>query len=84
MDSERKIIKRIEDLRKAIAYARDTQRLLSTGQRICCQQEIAQWYRVLDGQSYAKYIIPDHLEDLVQECLTQIEKHQWTPPEIIY
>lgn len=78
------ILKRIDQLRDAIAYSRDQMKGMSFTQGIACNQEIAQWFRVLEGQSTPNYIIPKHLEDKVQSILKLIKEKQWKRPKIRY
>ena len=79
------IIERIDYLRAAIGYSRDRQRGMSVEQGIACQQEIAGWYRVMDGlRTKPPYTIPAHLEAKVVAIHERINTEEWTKPKIDY
>ena len=81
------ILNRIEYLRNAIAYSRCEGSTMTIGQGICCNQEIASWFKVLaridlevttTGQ--AKYVIPEHLENKVDRINRLIDQFNWIKP----
>ena len=79
------IIDRIDYLRAAIAYSRDRQRGMSVENGIACNQEIAGWYKVMDGvRQKPPYTISSHLESKVADIHERIKTEEWTKPEIDY
>ena len=78
------ILNRIDELRDAIAYSRDQMCGMKIGQGVACNQEIAQWFRVMEGQTKPNYTIPKHLEARVQNILKEIKEKQWKRPKIRY
>lgn len=77
------ITQRIDYLRTAIAYSRYECRIMSVSQGICCNQEIAAWYKVLDGASETpSYTIPQHLDKKVALIHKKIKDTYWEKPRI--
>lgn len=77
------IKQRINQLRLAIAYSRDQQKIMSIGEGIMCHQEIAAWFRVLDGEvEQPKYTITKVMETKVTEIQNIISQTGWEKPQI--
>lgn len=83
------ILQRIDYLRIAIAYSRNESRIMSVGQGICCNQEIASWFKVLHRielevitQGQAKYVIPAHIEEKVIQINDIVDQINWERPLI--
>ncbi len=74
---------RIKELRNAIAYSRNEQKIMTVGEGICCNQEVAAWFRVLDGQhTEPKYTITNRVNDKVTDINECVHKENWERPEI--
>lgn len=76
---------RIADLINVHAYTNITNTYLSVNQRICLTQERAAWMSVLD-ETYPddhepRYVIPAHLEYLVEKVLRELSEQNWIKPE---
>ncbi|WP_299682996.1 hypothetical protein [uncultured Tenacibaculum sp.] len=80
----REIENRIKELRNAIAYSRNEQKIMTIGEGICCNLEIASWFRVMDGQSsQPKYTVSEIVNDKVLDINDCIIEENWIKPEII-
>lgn len=79
------IINRIEYLRTAIAYSRYTEKHMTVGQGIMCNQEIAGWFAVLDDRlKHPEYVIPIAIEDKVELINNLVITQDWqNPSELI-
>lgn len=77
------IKRRIKELRNAIAYSRNEEKIMSIGEGICCNLEIASWFRVLDGENNEpKYVISDIVNEKVALINRCILRESWERPEI--
>lgn len=75
---------RLKDLRNAISYSRNEGKIMTIGEGICCNQEIAAWFRVIEEEhTEPKYIVNDMINQKVLEINNCIEKENWEKPEII-
>lgn len=84
MTEKQQILNRIELLRNAIGYSRDQQKIMSIGEGIMCNQEIAGWYRVLDGEgSTPRYTVTVIIESKVKEIAKIIKQTGWEKPQIL-
>lgn len=84
------ITDRIQYLRDAIAYSRYEGKGMSISQGICCNQEIAAWFKILHDLEFnessitePKYIIPNHLENRVTLIHVNIKQEDWHKPQIL-
>ncbi|MFL0104942.1 hypothetical protein [Tenacibaculum maritimum] len=78
MIEKQEIRNRISKLRDAIAYSRHEQKIMSLGEGILCNYEIACWFRVLDGEVRdPKYTIPRSIENKVTQINKQIQVEVW-------
>lgn len=83
MTEKQEILDRMEQLRNAIGYSRDQQKIMSIGEGIMCNQEVAGWYRVLDSEtSKPKYTVTTIIENKVREIEKIIEQTGWKKPII--
>jgi len=77
------MIKRIELLRLAISYSRDTQKIMSITEGIMCHQEIASWFGVMDYRTkYPRYVVTDEIETKIKQIQEKIKETNWIKPEI--
>lgn len=81
---QKDIIKnRIQYLRDAIAYSRYEHKIMTIGEGILCNYEIACWCRVLDGDGKRpKYRVTEAIEAKVAQINEQIKTRRWKRPLI--
>jgi len=74
---------RMEYLRNAIAYSRHTESMMTIGEGIMCNQEVAALFSVCDGvDSEPRYIVTDEIENKVVEINKVIRIKLWQKPVI--
>ena len=84
--SELQIYLRIDNLILAHSWSNNNNQLLSKGQRICLTQERAALMECLEIYHEGikpKYVIPEHLEIIVQQILKIIKDTNWSIPKYI-
>ncbi|TCI93667.1 hypothetical protein [Tenacibaculum sp. M341] len=75
---------RLSELRNAIAYSRNEGKIMSIGEGICCNQEIAAWLRVLEDEHMEpKYVVSESINEKITTINNCIDKENWVRPEII-
>ena len=76
------IINRIFYLREAIAYSRCKNAILSLGQGIVLNQEVAYWLSLMNEESETlrRFVIPNDLENKAALIHEKIEQSQWKKP----
>lgn len=85
MERNEIIRKRIAALRDAIAYSRCEHRIMSLGEGILCNQEVAAWYSVLSElEERPSYVVSDEIQEKVKEINVIIEKNKWQRPVELY
>jgi len=78
--------KRIQNLQSAVAWSHENGGL-SNGKRICCHQEISASLQLIGDftselTADLAYIIPEHLEDRVQDILSKIKNTNWEKQDL--
>lgn len=72
------IEQRLDELYTALVYSREKTALLTTGERICVNQERAALYRLLEGVE-TKFIQSEGVQKKIEKILNLIDRSGWVP-----